>query len=126
MDQERPTGNAFPGGLPGNGEPERGRVVTRVTKDARVCEIIEMLRVQPGLDMASTMSEIPDGPRDIMSVLSVRALPPAAGPLSSRIGYIRAGLGCLGAALKQHGNVVQGWLTISKPYELRGIVASGA
>ena len=58
--------------------------------------------------------------------ISVRASPPAAGPLSSRVGYIRSGLGSLGAALKHHGNVVQGWLTISKPYELREIVASGA
>ena len=51
-------------------------------------------------------------------LLSVRASPPAAGPLSSRMGYIRAGLGCLGAALKQRGDAVQGWLTISKPGEL--------
>ena len=59
-------------------------------------------------------------PLQVLGVsLSDRASPSTAGPLSSKMGYIRAGLGCLGAALKQHGDVVQGRLAISKTHESR-------
>ena len=48
--------------------------------------------------------------------LSVRASPPAAGPLSIIMGYIRAILGCLGAVLMTFGNVMLGRLAMSKTY----------
>ena len=43
-----------------------------MTKYARSHEIIETLRVQPGLDMSPTTGEIPNGPRDIISILFYR------------------------------------------------------
>ena len=73
MDQARPSGSAFSGVPPGNGAPERGRVVTRVTKCAHAHEIIETLHVPPRLDASSTMREIPNGPRDISTIFSHRS-----------------------------------------------------
>eukprot|EP00959_Pyramimonas_sp_CCMP1952_P395235 8281352-Pyramimonas_sp.AAC.1 len=53
-------------------------------------------------------------PKSRAPSLSVGASPPAAGPLSIIMGYIRAILGCLGTVLMTLGNVMLGRLAMSK------------
>ena len=60
--------------------------------------------------------QISQKPTECCLNISVRASPSAAGPLSIRMGYVRATMGCLGAVLKTCGNIVRGRMGIRKTY----------